>query len=415
MKVNNVVNPLKRGGLGWILVLLIAFTSSCAGLKSTVQKSEMDAVDASMALPEENITVYDDALQQLGMMLTAYNVKTVKLQCRPIVNATSSRKLPMDVTQLTLTAFSKIGPKIQSIDFDRSQLSVDLARNEQTMDRVVPDLAVRGAITEYDKKMKKEREIEGDALFSAGGHEIDAGGSVDSSASSATVAMDYQLLTYRTQSTIPYVQASNRMNLFSSTKSSDFGLVVEGSGFGLNCKVKKSQGIHAGLRLLVELNVLEVVGKYHIVPYWRCLPEGKSDPRLVKRFVQNLKRNPNALQLMKTYAYAHGEPMELASTAISAQELQSLCKLKTKYGLDPNGENDYEFIKQMWLNLPYETAATRMANVPDLETLKRAAADEKRQKQVEEATAENARAEQKVQAEKTKKRTTFKFGTQESF
>jgi len=399
--------------MGAIVVLMLG--SSCAGLKSTVQKSEMDAVDRSMALPKQNITAYDDALQKLGVMLTAYHRPAKKVYCRSIVNATASKKLPADVSQLTQTAISKIGPKLLSIDFDRKQLAVDLALDEQTMQRVIPDLAVKGAITEYDKKMKKNREIEGDALTSISGHEIDAGGSIDSSAESATVAMDYQLLDYKTQMTIPYVQAANRINLQSTTKAADFGLAVEGSGFGLNCKVKRSQGIHAGLRLLVELNILEIVGKYHKVPYWRCLPDGQVDERLVKRFVQELKQSPNALGTMKTLAYAHGQPMDLASPGISQDELGNLRTLKTEYGLDPNAENDYEFIKRMWLNLPFEDAAIRMAGVPDPEELRRVAGEDAQRAQVEAAAAAEDAARRNAQAEKEKKRTTFKFGAQDSF
>lgn len=404
-------NGLKITLVAGLLVTCI----SCEGMRSTIRESDMDAVDQSMALPRENVTVYDNALQKLGMMLIAYNVKPIKLYCRPIVNATASQKLPADVTQLTLSAFSKIGPKIQSIDFDRTQLSVDLARNEQTMDRVVPDLAVKGAITEYDKKVEKDREIEGDVLASVGGHEFDAGGSIDSSAESATIAMDYQLLEYKTQMSIPFVQAANRMNLSATTKAADFGLAVEGSGFGLNCKVKRSQGLHAGLRLLVELNVLELIGKYHNVPYWRCLPTGQVDERMVERFTQDLKRDPNALRTMKTFAYAHGCSMDLTSSGISSDELQQLRGLKETYGLDPDGENDYEFIKLMWLNLPFETAAERMADIPNAEELERVAAEASRLRQLQAAVAAEEQARQAAEAEKLKKRTTFKFGAQESF
>lgn len=413
--IYNYLQHLFTGLKITLAAALLITCVSCAGLRSTVQKSEMDAVDQGMDLPEGNITAYDDALQKLGVMLTAYYKPSVKVYCRPIVNATASQKLPADVSQLTQTAISKIGPKLQSIDFDSQQLSVDLALDERTMQRIVPDLAVKGAITEYDKKMEKNREIEGDALPSISGHEIDVGGSVDSSAEAATVAMDYQLLDYKTQMTIPYVQAANRMNLYSTTKAADFGLAVEGSGFGLNCKVKRSQGIHAGLRLLVELNILEVVGKYHVVPYWRCLPDGQVDERLVKRFVQELKQDPDALGTMKKLAYAHGCAIDLTSGGISADELQLLRGLKQQYGLDPDGENDYEFIKLMWMNLPIEQAAVRMANLPDPEALRRAAAEAGQRAQAEAATAAEAEARSKAESEKTKKRTTFKFGAQDSF
>lgn len=400
---------------GLVAASLLLLFSSCAGMKATVSRQEMDSVDQSMELPSTNITVYDSSLEKLGLMLTAYNVKNIKIYCRPIVNATASKKLPTNVSQLTLTAVSKIGPKVQSIDYDRGQLAVDLARDETTMQRVVPDLAVRGAITEYDKKVEKERELEGDASGSWGGNEFDGGGSADNSSSSSTVAMDYQLLDYKTQMTIPYVQAANRMNLYTATAGKDIGLSIEGSGFGVNCKVKRSQGIHAGLRLLVELNILEIIGKFHNVPYWRCLEDGKPDQRMVKQFIRNIKKDPNVLLTMKTYAYAHGKNMEMGTGGISQAELNGLKALKKQYGLDPDAENDYEFIKLMWLNLPFESCANRIADMPDPAEVQRKAEEALRRAQAAAHAEAAARAENAAEEKAAKKRTTFKFGKQDTF
>jgi len=388
---------------------------SCATVAPTVQKSDMDAVDQSMELPERNITAYDDALYQLGRMLTAYSRPTTRVYCRPIVNATASGSLPSDVTQLTQTAISKIGPKFQYIDIDRKQLSVDLARNETSMERVIPDLAIKGAITEYDLKLEQNSQKEGDVLAFVGEGQIDAGFNEYGNASAVTMAMDYLMLDYETQMSIPFVQGANRMNLYTSTEGSDYGISVLGTGFGVNCRVKRSQGLHAGLRLLVELNVLEIIGKYHRVPYWRCLPNGQVDERLVDRYVQEIKSDPNALTTMKWLAYAHGCEMDLHSTGLSANEIEQLLELKQHYGLDPNEQNDYEFMKRMWLNLPFETAADRMAQVPDPETLRNMQIEAERRAQAEAMAAEANKAREEAAAEAEKKRTTLKFGAQETF
>jgi hypothetical protein len=389
---------------------------SCSTITTpTVQKSDMDKVDQSMELPETNITAYDDALHQLGLMLTAYSKPVTKTHCRPIVNATAHQKLPSDLSQLTQTAISKIGPKLLNIDYDRQQLAVDLARNETSMERIAPDLAVKGGITEYDQKMEKSRQMEGDALAFVGSGQIDAGMNLHEKTSAATVAMDFLLIDYKTQTTIPYVQAANRMNLFSSNQGSDFGISVFGSGIGVNCKVQKSQGLHAGLRLLVELSVLEIIGKYHCIPYWRCVPGAAVDEHLVKRFEQELKQDPDVLLTMKRMAYAHGKAMDLNSGGLSENEIQELFDLKRHYGLDPEAENDYEFMKRMWLNLPFGEAADRMKEIPDPKELQRMRLQAAQRAQAEAQAEAEALARQEAEAAEEKKRTTLKFGAQESF
>ncbi len=398
-----------------LIVGTSVFLMSCATMAPTVDKRDIDAVDASMELPEENITAYDDALENLGLMLTAYSRPLTKVYCRPIINATSSQKLPSDVTQVTQTAISKIGARFQNVDIDKKQLSVDLARNEHTMERVVPDIAIKGAITEYDEKMEENRQVEGDVLSFVGDDQIDAGFNVHGKATGATIAMDYLLLDYNTQTTIPNVQAANRMNLYTVVKAKDFGISILGTGGGFNCKVKQTQGIHAGLRLLVELNVLETIGKYHLLPYWRCLPGGQVDERLVNRYVQMIKSDPNVLDRMKRLAYAHGRDMDLASAGLSEEEIAHLENLKEQYGLDPKAENDYEFMKLMWLNLPFEVAAVRMENVPDPEEYRRLLIEEAQRAEAEAIAAEEIRLRLEAEAEAEKKRTTLKFGSQESF
>ena len=415
----------------WLVLPLCAVAlTSCTMLKAEVQDSEIDEVDASLQLPTQNITRYDDALGKLGMMLTAYGVDPVVMQCRPIGNATASQKLPRDVKQLVFTGLTRIGPKITSVDFDKDQLAVDLAINKNTMERIVPDVALRGAITEFDKKVEKEKEIEGDGYASTDGHDWDAGGSLDSDAQAVTMAMDFQVLNYKTQTTVPYVQSANRLNLFTVTKAMDFGIAFEGSGFGFNCKVKKQQGVHSGLRLLVELSLLEVLGEYYQVPYWRCIPDSRPDNDMIKRYIRQLRNDPNVLLKMKTFAYAHGKRMDLASNSLSSKELAALKQLKEEYGLDPEGENDYEFIKKMWLNLPYEKAAGRMEGIgarikKQQEAARQGevaaqqaaqAAQIQAQQQAEAARiAAQQAAEAARQAELQKKRTTFKFGKQDTF
>jgi hypothetical protein len=393
--------------------------TSCTSMKAEVQREEIAEVDASMELPEQNITIYDDALRRFGLMLAAYNVPPQKLQCRSIVNATASSKVPSDVSQLALSAISKIGPQIQSIDFDKEQLAVDLAVEARTMERLAPDLALKGAITEYDKKVEKERELEADAYITDDGNAYDAGGSLDSDAESVTVAMDFQVLDYRTQTLIPFVQAANRINLYAATKGFDLGLAFEGSGFGFNCKVKKAQGVHAGLRLLVELSVLEVLGKYSNIPYWRCVEGGKPDVGMIDRYTRNLKNDPDIVFKMKSLAYAYGRDMDLLSNGVTEDELRDLRTLKVELGLDPAGENDYEFMKRMWLNLPYERAADRMLAVKEDLARREQAMLEAQQEALRaaqlQAQAEAREAAQAAQAEAASKRTTFKFGRQDAF
>lgn len=389
------------------------FLSSCAGLSSDVNDQDIQGVDDSLSLGSSNITKYDDALYQLGLMLDAYGCDVSSVQVRAIDNRTASKKLPADVTQMTITALNKIGNHLQIIDYDQDQLGIDLAIGTHTMERLVPDLALRGAITEFDKKVEKERNLGLDASGSAAGYDIDADMSYDTSAEGITAAMDFQLLDYKTQTLIPGVQAANRINLFNTSKGGGMGLSFIGSGVNFDAKVKKSQGLHSSLRLLVELSIAEVVGRYSQVPYWRCIPNCPEDSMTIKKYRRALRGNPNQLQVKKMLATAYGKPIDPFSNQVSQQEVVAFDQLKQQLNL-PLEVSEIDFITQLWLAVPIEQGAENMRNVYVLRQQAEAEAALQREKKARQHQQEQEAVRQK-EAQKQKKRTTFKFGTQDSF
>jgi len=404
------------------LIALALFLSACAGMRSEVSDREIDSIDNAISLGSGNITKYDDALYSLGQMLDAYGCQTVRVQVREIDNRTASKKLPGDVTQMTITALNKIGKHLQIIDYDQEQLGIDLAIGIHTMERVVPDLALRGAITEFDKKIEKERGLGLGISADTFGINADADADVnyDTSAAGITAAMDFQLIDYKTQTLISGIQAANRINLYNASKGGGLSLSFAGSGGDFSAKVKKTQGVHASLRLLVELSIAEIVGKYNNVPYWRCMPNVAVDPVAVRDYRRRIAAAPNRLQIIKTLATAHGCPVDLFSEHLSGAEAEALTGLRTKLNV-PDAASDIDFITALWLTVPIEQGAENMQNFYARQRQHEAEQVRQReqlalQQQAEQERLQRAQQEaQQLESEKQNKRTTFKFGTQDSF
>jgi hypothetical protein len=414
--------PLNGSILVIVSVLggVLCMASGCMSMKSEVQREEIDAVDNSMSLAEGNITRYDDALKRLGMLLTAHACDTVRVQVRPIENRTASKKVPADVTQMTITALNKIGPQVQIIDYDKDQLGIDLAIGTHTMERIAPDLAVRGAITEFDKKVEKERGLEAGIDASIDSRDLDSDASYDTSAEAVTMATDYQLLNYTTQTLLPGVQAVNRIDFFKAEKGGEFGINYDGSGLNFKAKVTKSQGMHSALRLLVELSIAEVLGEYYKIPYWRVVPGTVPNEAVIDEFRRAVNRRPDRLLLKKRLAYAHGQAVDPFTDSLTAHEETCFDVLRKDLGL-AESTPDAEFITQMWLRIPVEKGAMRMrdyyeelARVQEQEAMRQA--ELQRQRAEEEARLQQAQLEQQQRQQETvQKRTTFKFGKQDTF
>jgi hypothetical protein len=410
-----------------VLVLMTAALplalTSC--ITATATSEDVKKVDDSMELPTENVTKYSDSIGQFENMLFAYNVRPMLVQSRDIKNQTASKKVPEGVDQMVKTALAAFGEKVRGVDVDRTELGIDLAVQTNTFRRVVPDVSLGGAITEYDEKYESSREVEADVLIKYKPGDIDGGGKRESEAEAVTVAVDFQFLEYRTQTALPKVSAQNRINIFKDKRGIDFGVSYQGSGFGFNASAKHSQGVHTGIRLLVELSVMEVIGKYYHLPYWRCMGNTPVTPALADQVRKQYRRSieampaPDALREMKTLLFGSGYDVDPASPQISAKELDQIKAAKTAKGLDPAGQNDYDLMVKLWETMPFDAnAAERMrpfGSLYDRDAQAAQAAQQEAQRQAEaarqaEAQQREAAAQQATKPAPKKEFVPFKFG-----
>ncbi len=138
--------------------------------------------------------------------------------------------------------------------------------------------------------------------------------------------------------------------------NTSLNLVIEGNGLGVKSGFAKKDGIHAALRLLVEVSVLELVGRYCDVPYWRCIDGAPVNQKVVDAYRLGLEDDPNAVARLKLFAFCHGENIDLQRTDLSASERELVARLKAKY----NVTSDVDLITQLWLNVPIKEGAQRL-------------------------------------------------------
>ena len=325
----------------------------CSTVKD-VSAADMKAAESTASGPEQRVTRYDSALETLGNMLQAYNVPQVRVQTKAINNATAGEGVPKDIVQIVSTALGKIQGPVKLIPYDPTYVFTEKELGK-TLDRTLPDLLVTGAITEFDKDMlEKKFEVETDLTLPNG--RSSGGGNFDKNSSGGQVALDLQVIAYQTQQIIGGVQTSNRIYVMKSEKNAGLNLLVEGNGLGVKSGFAKKDGIHAALRLLVEISVLELIGKYCDVPYWRCIDGAPADQKVVDAYRRGLDDDPNAVARLKLFAFCHGENIDLQNTDLSDAEKEIVVKLKAKYG----ATTDLDLITQLWLNVPIKEGAQRL-------------------------------------------------------
>lgn len=377
-------------------LILAGSACSCALMSADIKKGEIDEVDASMADATINLSKYDDVLEMFGDMLWAYYVPQTRLNATPIENRTTSKRVPENVTQMTVTSLAKMGDRILYMDYNKDELAIDLALGTNTMERIAPELTIRGGITEFDLKIEKEKELKAEYETPHHGKDLEFEADFGSEAYASTMAMDFQLKDYQSQSIIPNVNAANKIDMFKNVKSGGFGMTYAANGFRLGARTQKEQGFHVGVRMLVELSTMEVLGEYFMVPYWRCIPNAKPDMRVIERFKRSLRGHPDPIGLLKRLAYAHGLGVDPFTDEITVQDKAEFAAAQRRLGLAAGSEDWDELTVALWQTVPVKQGAKRMRNYEDsLEELK----EKRRQEAIERARLEAIEAERRAREE----------------
>jgi hypothetical protein len=262
--------------------------ASCATTKNTLGDVEKLYAEreALKQLPTANLSEYSPALLRLGRMLEVYKEgdPVIYMQTRSILDATNlsnplvGAEIPGDITEMVRTAVNRIGARIIYVPYHPDYL-VSQAQLGAKFGVTMPDFLITGALTEFDRALSGAgRSNNASVEFGKGNGTTNIGGDVKRTAIYSALALDLNLVSFSTQQMVPRIQASNVVKVLNFSSEDNLSLGFYGDAFGFKLEGKYLQGRHSAIRTLVDLSVLEIVGKATNTPYWRCIPNGTPDP-----------------------------------------------------------------------------------------------------------------------------------------
>ncbi len=346
---------------------LFFILSGCGGASV---EPELDASKEKIKAPTQYTTDYDSFLRNIGNMYRVYYDATnaIPFQSKPITNDTGTGGLPVDVSKMVITAVSKIGKPIVYIPYDPNYLINEL-NTGGAINRVMPKYVISGAITEYDKGIMRKSDGGSFDFFVPFGASNGADGSAskDNSTTASRIVMDFFLIDYATQSMVSGVQSTKTITIYEQSKSKDMGFHIFGSGFGINGSVSRKQGIHAALRLLIELSVAEIISKEAGLPYWKLSKEIQVDEATIDKVYYDMDALDDATKivLMKDYLQKYGFRIDnIEDPQLDAQTVAFYEVLRKDFDLGPLGDT---YIKTkdlltLHFNLPYKRNAQKYNN-----------------------------------------------------
>jgi lysozyme family protein len=322
--------------------------------------------------PEAKITSYTQALSDLGRMSEIFATGVVKVQCSDIADNTGTSmttggEIQKNITEIMKSTLNSMGGNIVFIEYDPSFIQNSMVSGYSNFeDKVIPDVVITGGITEFDRALESSEsgtDVGANATFSgvpswAPSNEVALNMGETGKSSKSRITLDFNMKDFRTLAGVPKMTATNSMEVNKALKQKELGITLFGPTFGLKGSIKKVQGRHEAVRLLVQLSMIQMVGKYTALPYWRLLGEGAlPDPIVVESVTANYYSLSPAFRiaLAQQWLYVYGYDVELTGK-IDAKTLAAMQKTTPGFqaGTQELSENDFV---NLYINMPYDAAA----------------------------------------------------------
>ena len=312
----------KKNTLHWgAMALALASLAGCATTENALKDANtlLEEREADKLLPVTNLSPYALALGRFGRMLDIYKEgdPVIYMQTRSILDATNlssplaGAEIPGDITEMVRTAVNRIGARVVYVPYHPDYL-VSQAQLGAKFGVTMPDFLITGALTEFDRAIAGAGRVNSAGIeFGKGNGKTTLGGDVKRTAIYSALALDLNLVSFSTQQMVPQVQASNVVKVLNFSSEDNASIGFYGDAFGF--KLEGLQGRHSAIRTLVDLSVLELVGKATNTPYWRCIPNGTPDPVVVEnmRAAYNGLTPELKLGLVQVTLRKYGEPVQV--------------------------------------------------------------------------------------------------------
>ena len=348
--INSVpVRPQRRWLGTATLSAAVALTVGCAPLDARKDLAFHEATTTAnhpVARPVRSISNFSDSLVCMDHMLRAAGVPPTLITSKQFIDF--SGKVPVATKDMVVTALSRMSRLSNAFRFvdyevdiakqDTVQNLTTILLNNNQMQLQRPALYVSGAIAFVDQNVI-------DSRISAGISYTRFSPGVSKSRSTTVVGLEAQLGDFRTRTIVPGMDSANEIVIGGAGDGVDIAGSIGVVGLKFSTGRDYAMGMGPAMRTLVDLAMVELVGKWARVPYWQCLSLDQSDPTFQRQMQDWFEQSGPSGQLSllaaaltaRGYLPAGSGQMTAGNPAFRA----ALSKFQADNGLVVSGRMDF--------------------------------------------------------------------------
>ena len=274
---------------------MVGALSACSISPSLVDRKDVIELapteQAPLVTPSKSASTMREALACMDRMLATEQVPTTLVAVKTIPDPSGlflTDTKAMVITALsrmsrTSQAFKVVDYEIDALKQNTVQTLTNLLLNSGQIELRKPQIYVSGAISFGDKTVVAKKSSLGVSTKNT-----DASYSWD--VLGTMVGLDLHLGEMNTRTLFPGVDSANELVVASGGRAIELGGRATGLprhiyslGVQFDRSADNNQGAGAGIRLLVDLATIELVGKWAKIPYWDCVEYEQNHPEFKRQ------------------------------------------------------------------------------------------------------------------------------------
>jgi hypothetical protein len=271
-------------------------------------------------------TNYSQALKNVNSMIAVFNRRPIHVYIKNIKDSTASGgKLPKDISTIVKSSFNSIGENVVTM---ASINTKKLPKGQVYL--------INGAITEFDLIEASGSGLDAAAQATYHGQKGTMDGGMDRQSKITKLAITFNPADIKTGNFVPRSSTKNKITINQKSSGNEFAFSILGTGIGVDNALTKAQGVHSSITILIELSVVEVLGRLTNYPYW-LLTGGKVNSDIVSHLSSRFLRDTLGRKIQKVSYLLSLSGANVKVTSMMNPELkQAIIKYKSTHGMPAN-------------------------------------------------------------------------------
>mgnify|MGYP003673228024 CR=1 FL=1 len=235
--------------------------------------------------PVRAVTSFSESLACMDRILADLDIGTTLITSKNISDPTTRASVATkEMVITTLSQMSRVSNAFRFVDYevdiirqDTVQNLTGLLLNANQIQLQRPALYISGAIAYVDQGILRNGEQAGTSAS-----RLELGYSADWNAT--LIGLELHLGDFRTRTLVPGIDSANDIVFGSRGQGLDAAARISRYGVQFNLSRSTTMGAGAAVRTLVELGLIEIIGKWARVPYWQCLMLDRTNPAFERQF-----------------------------------------------------------------------------------------------------------------------------------